>query len=172
MCVIYVLRLSCFGVCSLLPCGHLLGKGWPLGSCLWCIIVILSLSHVVFWGRFGIWLYWFLNFASFLLHAALCYFCGVCCFPSTKAVELWTNYWVYLKIYTLIYIHGVKSKAPPIFLLKQKFKTTVKKLYWTWKFFICCETLQLLRVMYRRGVCLLGGEYLTLVSTYVQYLIR
>ena len=24
---------------------HLLGKGWPLGSCLWCLTVSLSLSH-------------------------------------------------------------------------------------------------------------------------------
>ena len=31
------LGLSCFRVCSLLPCGHLKGKGWPLGSCLWCL---------------------------------------------------------------------------------------------------------------------------------------
>ena len=30
--VIYVSCLSCFLVCSLQPCGHLLGKGWPLGS--------------------------------------------------------------------------------------------------------------------------------------------
>ena len=29
----------------LLPCGHLLGGGWPLGSCLWCLVVKLSLSH-------------------------------------------------------------------------------------------------------------------------------
>ena len=28
-----------------MPCSHLLGKGWPLGSCLWCLIVTLSLSH-------------------------------------------------------------------------------------------------------------------------------
>ena len=28
----YVSCLSCFLVCSLQPCGHLLGKGWPLGS--------------------------------------------------------------------------------------------------------------------------------------------
>ena len=28
----YVLCLSCFLVCSLQPCGHLLGKDWPLGS--------------------------------------------------------------------------------------------------------------------------------------------
>ena len=38
ICVIYVLCLSCFRVCSLLPCGHLKGKGWPLGSCLWCLL--------------------------------------------------------------------------------------------------------------------------------------
>ena len=32
-------------VCLYVLCGHLLGKGWPLGSCLWCLIVSLSLSH-------------------------------------------------------------------------------------------------------------------------------
>ena len=32
-------------VCLLMPCGHLLGKGWPLGYRLWCLIVTLSLSH-------------------------------------------------------------------------------------------------------------------------------
>ena len=32
-------------VCLLMPCGHLLGKGWPFGSRLWCLIVKLSLSH-------------------------------------------------------------------------------------------------------------------------------
>ena len=40
ICVIYVLCFSCFRVCSLLPYGHLLGKGWPLGSC--CIFVTFS----------------------------------------------------------------------------------------------------------------------------------
>ena len=30
--VIYVSCLSCFLVYSLQPCGHLLEKGWPLGS--------------------------------------------------------------------------------------------------------------------------------------------
>ena len=29
--------MSCFRVCSLLPCGHLLGNGWSFGSCLWCL---------------------------------------------------------------------------------------------------------------------------------------
>ena len=32
-------------VCLYLLCGHLLGKGWPLGSLLWCLTVSLSLSH-------------------------------------------------------------------------------------------------------------------------------
>ena len=31
ICVIHVSNSSCFLVCSLQPCGHLLGKGWPLG---------------------------------------------------------------------------------------------------------------------------------------------
>ena len=72
MCVIYVLRVSCFRVCSLLPCCHLLGKVWPLGSCLRCIIVILSLFHVVSWGRFGTLLYCFLIFAVFLASRGFC----------------------------------------------------------------------------------------------------
>ena len=32
-------------ICLLMPCGHLRGKGWPLGSRVWCLIVKLSLSH-------------------------------------------------------------------------------------------------------------------------------
>ena len=32
-------------VCLLMPSGHLLGKSWPLGSRLWCLIVSLLLSH-------------------------------------------------------------------------------------------------------------------------------
>ena len=32
-------------VCLYVPCGHLLGKGCPLGSRLWCLTVSLSLSH-------------------------------------------------------------------------------------------------------------------------------
>ena len=68
ICVIYVLCLSCFRICSLLPCGHLLGKGWPLGSCLWCLIVLffLLLSHVVSWVRCGTWLINSWSLSSFL----------------------------------------------------------------------------------------------------------
>ena len=47
--VIYVISvLFCCAfvhVCLLMSCGHLLGKGWPLGPRLWCLIVTLSLSH-------------------------------------------------------------------------------------------------------------------------------
>ena len=32
-------------VCLYVPCCQLLGKGWPLGSGLWCLTVSLSLSH-------------------------------------------------------------------------------------------------------------------------------
>ena len=48
--IFYVLVLSCVcyvfvHVCLCVLCGHLLGKGWPLGSRLWCLTVSLSLSH-------------------------------------------------------------------------------------------------------------------------------
>ena len=32
------LCFSCFWACSMLPCGHLLGRGWPLGCCWWCLL--------------------------------------------------------------------------------------------------------------------------------------
>ena len=48
-------------VCLLMPCGHLLGKGWPLGFRLWCLIVKFSLSV---WC--GAWMYRFLIFALFV----------------------------------------------------------------------------------------------------------
>ena len=46
----YDFVLSCFcyvfvRVCLYVLCGHLLGKSWPLVSRLWCLTVILSLSH-------------------------------------------------------------------------------------------------------------------------------
>ena len=40
-CVCYVF----VRVCLYVLCGQLLGKGWPLGSSLWCLTVNLSLSH-------------------------------------------------------------------------------------------------------------------------------
>ena len=49
-CGSFMFFLSCIcyafvRVCLYVLCGHLLGKGWPLGSHLWCLTVSLSLSH-------------------------------------------------------------------------------------------------------------------------------
>ena len=44
----FFLSFACYAfvsVCLFVPCGHLLGKGGPLGSRLWCPTVSLSLSH-------------------------------------------------------------------------------------------------------------------------------
>ena len=39
LCFCSVLCLLCFvHVCLYVLCGHLLGKGWPLGSRLWCLL--------------------------------------------------------------------------------------------------------------------------------------
>ena len=46
--VIYVSCLSFCLVCSLQPCGHLLGKGWPLGR-LVCD-VFLCFCHFPMWS--------------------------------------------------------------------------------------------------------------------------
>ena len=40
-----VLCLLCLCARLYVSCGHLLGKGLPLGSRLWCLTVSLSLSH-------------------------------------------------------------------------------------------------------------------------------
>ena len=37
-----VVCFSCFFVRLLLSCGHLLGKGWPLGSCWWCLLYFVT----------------------------------------------------------------------------------------------------------------------------------
>ena len=41
LCFCSVLCLLCFvHVCLYVLCGHLLGKGWPLGSRLWCLLCV------------------------------------------------------------------------------------------------------------------------------------
>ena len=45
---LFFLSCVCYAfvrVCLYVPCGHLLGKGCPLGSRLWYLTVSLSLSH-------------------------------------------------------------------------------------------------------------------------------
>ena len=62
-CLVFAMPL-CVSV-YIVPCGHLLGKGWPLRSHLWCLTVSLSLSPLVSWV-WGTWLYWFLIFTLLL----------------------------------------------------------------------------------------------------------
>ena len=45
LCFYVFLRVSLF-----VPCDHLLGKGRPLGSRLWCLTVSMSLSHWYPWS--------------------------------------------------------------------------------------------------------------------------
>ena len=48
--------LLCFYVfvciCLYVPCGHLLGKGGPLGSRLWCLTEFVTFP-LVYWVRCG-----------------------------------------------------------------------------------------------------------------------
>ena len=55
-------------VCLFVPCGHQLGKGWPLGSRLWCITVSLSLSHWYPWSGVVLDCIDFLIFAPLLTY--------------------------------------------------------------------------------------------------------
>ena len=93
LCVINVLCLSCFRVCSLLPCGHLLGKSWPLGFCLWCLIVILTLSHdfVVSWFRCGTLLYWIMICLTLNPMVLLYIFISFVLKPSCHAITTLLN---------------------------------------------------------------------------------
>ena len=61
-----------------MPCGHLLG--WHLGSRLWCLIVKLSLSPMVFWVRCVAWLYRLLIFVLFSYFRCVVAFFVLCLF--------------------------------------------------------------------------------------------
>ena len=83
LCFCSVLCLLCFvRVCLYVLRGHLLGKGWPLGSrCgVFCEFVTFPL---VSWVRCGTWLYRFLIFATLL---TLTFYVFVEC--SSKELQL------------------------------------------------------------------------------------
>ena len=66
LCFCSVLCLLCFvRVCLYVLCGHLLGKGWPLGSRLWCLLWVCHFPIGIL-VRCGTWLYRFLIFAPLL----------------------------------------------------------------------------------------------------------
>ena len=107
ICVVYVLCFSCFRVCSMLPCGHLLGKGWPLDSCLWGSIVFLSLSHVVSWAQ--VW-YFIVSISDL---CRLSYFnefkqqfSFICSFFFVWINKTWKGVLWFTSYIQRIYIHG------------------------------------------------------------------
>ena len=88
-CWSFMLFLSCMCyafvcVCLLMPCGHLQGKGWPLGSRLWYLIVKLTLSHwyhgsgvalvcIVFWYLLSFLLRFFvISYTQFHWSSSFC----------------------------------------------------------------------------------------------------
>ena len=97
---IHVLCPPCFRVCSLLPCGHLLGKGWPLGSRSWCLMSFLSLSHVVSWVRCDILECidsFFLSFSTTLTSLKLEHYAWGANFDKIKKTKTTTkhkNFWL------------------------------------------------------------------------------
>ena len=98
-CVCYSFEL----VCLLMPCGHLLGKGWPLGSRLWCLIVCLSLSHVLSWVSGGVWLYPFLIFALFLTLKLMAK--KIITILCSYFLLIWTYVWLFvLSLFIPVYI--------------------------------------------------------------------
>ena len=58
ICVLCLSLLCCL-VCSLHPCDHLLGKGWPLGflGVMFSCVFVTFPCNMVSWFRFGTWLY-------------------------------------------------------------------------------------------------------------------
>ena len=69
----YFLSCVCFvfvHICLFVLSGHLLGKGWYLGSSLWCLIVSLSLSH---WYLGQVW-YLIVSIPDLCTHTSFCDF--------------------------------------------------------------------------------------------------
>ena len=75
ICVIYVMCLSCFRVCSLLTFGHLLGKGRPLVCDVW-----LLFCH---------FLVWYPGSGVVLLIADLCHLSYFKAFPCGVLGQVW-----------------------------------------------------------------------------------
>ena len=77
---LFAICVSCFLCHTVLSFPGSLGKGLaPWLSCVWCFLVVFSLSHMVSWVRCGTWLYRFLIFAFFLTLS-----CHVCKRPLSR----------------------------------------------------------------------------------------
>ena len=64
-CLVFVMSLCACICCLYVLCGHLLGKGWPLGSRLWCLLWVCHFPIGIL-GQVWSWLYRFLIFAPLL----------------------------------------------------------------------------------------------------------
>ena len=130
----FVLSCVCYVfvcVCLYVLCGHLLGKGWPLGSRLWCLIVSLSLSHwypgpAVVLDCINSWSLHPYLLIQMLCHVLYCCFLNKCKMTSYEAL-------------TLKYICLVHKIA-------QLIHTYIGLLFWYIIHQICLHTLQLMNM--------------------------
>ena len=116
LCFCSVLCLLCFvHVCLYVLCGHLLGKGWPLGSRLWCLLWVchFPIGILVSWVRCGTWLYRFLIFAPLLTftgllmdqsdHRSLKFDPDITSIATKPKVHLIRNYIVFFLFFVLVW---------------------------------------------------------------------
>ena len=128
ICVIYVLCLSCFRVCLLLPCGHLLGKGWRCDSCLWCSIVVLLLSYVVSWVRCGLDCIVSWSFPSFLLRYT--YFTGQICAVVAAVVKTQRVFSSHCGFLACVKLESLFNKSAEKMLIYKKDSLISYTLWW------------------------------------------
>ena len=102
--IFYVLVLSCVcyvfvRVCLYVLCGHLLGKGWPLGSSLWCLLWVCHFPIGIL-GQV-----WYL-IVSIPDLCTLTYFFFIAAFwsPAWKGLTSWLV-WVYSSLVFLSLSH-------------------------------------------------------------------
>ena len=99
-------------VCLYVPCGHLLGKGWPLRSRLWCLTVSSSLSHwypgsgvvldcIESWSLHPYLFCWSLGFREHFFEFFLMSFSE---FMTPKARKFCTNCWTCITYIIKIHI--------------------------------------------------------------------
>ena len=107
--IFYAFVLSCVcyvfvHVCLYVLCCQRLGKGWPLGSRLWCLTVSFSLS----WVRCGTWLYRSLIFAPLLTLSCIYLYR----FMQAQVPERWYSYQHFIRCSWLV---SVKYISKPYF---------------------------------------------------------
>ena len=95
----------CVSLFIILPCGHQLGKGWPLGSRLWCLTVSLSLPH--WYPGSGVVLD---CIDSLSLYPYFLYWALVCWSWSVNEIvhNSWTTWYIWINFCILIYFNIIQ----------------------------------------------------------------